>query len=58
MCVLTAFLYLQFGYVIFWQNKIGTKGAHKMMMKWTQQDFRHSDNNNTANKLIMPFRKM
>jgi len=28
-----AFLYSQFGFVIFWQKKIGTKAVHKMMMK-------------------------
>jgi len=30
-----AFLNLQFGSVIFWCKNIGTKGAHKMLMKLT-----------------------
>jgi len=30
-----AFLYLQFGFVIYWQKNIGAKAAHKMLMKLT-----------------------
>jgi len=30
-----AFLLLQFGFVIFWQKKIGAKAAHKMLVKIT-----------------------
>ncbi len=30
-----AFLYLQFGFVIFWQKNIGAKAAHKMLVKFT-----------------------
>ncbi len=30
-----AFLYLQFGFVIFWQKNIGTKDASKMLVKLT-----------------------
>jgi hypothetical protein len=28
----TAFMCLQFGFVIFWQKDIGTKAAHKMLV--------------------------
>jgi hypothetical protein len=31
----TAFLSLQFGFVIFWQKDFGTKAAHKMLVKLT-----------------------
>jgi len=31
----TAYLYLQFCFVIFWQKNIGAKGASKMLMKLT-----------------------
>ena len=31
--VFAAFLYLQFGFVIFWQKNIGAKAACKMLMK-------------------------
>jgi hypothetical protein len=31
----TAFLHLQFGFVIFWQKNISAKAARKMLMKWT-----------------------
>jgi len=27
-----AFLYLQLGFVIFWQKNVGTKAAHKMLV--------------------------
>ena len=30
-----AFLYSQFGFVFFWQNNIGAKAAHKMLVKLT-----------------------
>ncbi len=30
-----AFFNLQFGFIIFWQKNIGTKVAHKMLMKST-----------------------
>jgi hypothetical protein len=33
--VCTAFMCLQFGFVIFWQNDFGTKAAHKMLVKLT-----------------------
>jgi hypothetical protein len=29
------FMYLQFGFVIFWQKDFGTKAAHKMLVKLT-----------------------
>jgi hypothetical protein len=28
-----AFMCLQFGFVIFWQNDFGAKAAHKMLVK-------------------------
>jgi hypothetical protein len=31
----TAFMRLQLGFVIFWQNDFGTKAAHKMLVKMT-----------------------
>jgi hypothetical protein len=31
----TAFMCLQFGFVIFWQKDFGTKAAHKMLVKLT-----------------------
>jgi len=31
-----AFLYLQFGFVIFWQNNIGIKADRKMLLKLTK----------------------
>jgi hypothetical protein len=31
----TAFPYLHFGFVIFWQNNTGTKAAPKMLVKLT-----------------------
>jgi len=31
----TAFLYLQFGFEIFWQNNFGAKAAKKMLVKLT-----------------------
>jgi hypothetical protein len=31
-----AFLQLQFGFVTFWQNNIGVKAAHKMLVKLTK----------------------
>jgi len=37
----TAFLYLQFGFVFFWQKKICTKGAQKMLVKLTLVHRRH-----------------
>jgi len=33
--VCTVFLYLCFGFVIFWRKKIGAKGVRKMLMKLT-----------------------
>ena len=30
-----AFLYLQFGFVIFWQKEIGAKDVHKILVKLT-----------------------
>ncbi len=30
-----AFLYLHFGFIIFWHKNIGAKGTHKMLMKLT-----------------------
>jgi len=30
-----AFMGLQFGFVIFWQNDFGAKAAHKMLVKLT-----------------------
>jgi len=30
-----AFMHLQFGFVIFWQNVFGAKAAHKMLVKLT-----------------------
>ena len=33
--ICTAFVYLQFRFAIFCQKKIGTKAAHKMLMKLT-----------------------
>jgi len=30
-----SFFYLQFGLVLFWQKNIGTKAAHKMLIKFT-----------------------
>ena len=32
----TAFLFLQFVFVIFWQKKIGEKGAHTKLVKVTE----------------------
>ncbi len=34
-CFFAAFLYLQFGFVIFWCKNIGAKGARKMLIKLT-----------------------
>ncbi len=31
----TAFMCLQFGFVIFWQKDFGVKAAHKMLLKLT-----------------------
>jgi hypothetical protein len=31
----TAFMFLQSGFVIFWQKDFGTKAAHKMLVKLT-----------------------
>jgi hypothetical protein len=31
----TAFMCLQFGFVIFWQKDFGAKAAHKMLVKLT-----------------------
>jgi len=31
-----AFLYLQFGFVIFWRKDYGAKAAHKMLVKLTK----------------------
>jgi len=31
--IFKAFLYLQFGFLNFWQNNISEKAAHKMLMK-------------------------
>jgi len=31
-----AFLYLQFGFVIFWRNNFGTKAARKILVKLTK----------------------
>ena len=31
----TAFMFSQFGFVLFWPEKIGTKTAHKMLVKLT-----------------------
>jgi hypothetical protein len=30
-----AFMWLQFGFVIFWQKDFGTKATHKMLVKLT-----------------------
>jgi hypothetical protein len=30
-----AFMWLQFGFVIFWRKDFGTKAAHKMLVKLT-----------------------
>jgi len=30
------FLFIQFGFVVFWQKNIGAKAAHKMLMKLTK----------------------
>jgi len=38
-----AFLYLQFGFVIFWQKNIGSKAARKMLMKLTPGLFDHTE---------------
>jgi len=35
----TAFLYLRFGFVIFWLKNIGKKVADKMLMKLAPGDF-------------------
>ena len=32
-----AFMCLQFGFVIFWQNDFGAKAAHKMLLKLTPE---------------------
>jgi len=37
-----AFLYLQFGFVIFWQKNISAKTAPKMLMKLTTGLFTHT----------------
>jgi hypothetical protein len=34
----TVFFLLQFGFVIFWQNNIGTKNAPKMLMQLTTEN--------------------
>ncbi len=34
-CLAKLFLYLQFGFVIFWQKNIGAKAASKMLVKLT-----------------------
>jgi hypothetical protein len=34
--MLNFIFYVQFGFGIFWQNNIGAKGEHKMLMKLTQ----------------------
>jgi hypothetical protein len=31
-------MYLQFGFVIFWQKDFGAKAAHKMLVKSTPED--------------------
>ncbi len=33
-----ALMYLQFGFVIFWQKDFGAKAAHKMLVKLTPED--------------------
>jgi hypothetical protein len=33
--ICAAFMCLQFGFVIFWQNDFGAKSAHKMLVKLT-----------------------
>jgi len=35
----TAFLWLQFGFLIFWHKNIGAKAAGKMLVKLTQVNF-------------------
>jgi len=52
------FIYLQFGFVIFWKNNIGAKSAHKLLVKLTIgctqtsmiDDKSHCDNNSCDNR--------
>ena len=41
-CFCAAFMCLQFGFVIFWQKKIGTKAARKMLLNLTIEHFAKS----------------
>jgi hypothetical protein len=40
LCV--PFMWLQFGFVFFWQNDFGAKAAHKMLVKLTPYFLAHS----------------
>jgi hypothetical protein len=37
-----AFMFLQFGFVIFWQKDFGTKSDHKMLVKLTPGEILNS----------------
>jgi hypothetical protein len=52
-----AFLYLQFGFVFFWENNIGFEAAHKMLMKLTTEwnvDYYVTESRGRPNRVTNP----